>query len=171
MKAPIPTIPEPATARIVAAAPVEAGPSDPVALPLSSPSSLPPLWLGFAPVPVGVASVPVALLWPTPIVVKTIVVLLFAETTIVCVLLTPAVPCWTRVTRPVPMAGMEAASPTEVASAGMEVSANSAGGCEVATEGIPVTTPRELVWVRKEVCGWASSVLLDCFGEGCVSDG
>ena len=38
-----------------------------------------------------------------------------------------------------------------VATAGCEVTAGGRADCAVSTEGMPVTTPRELVWVRYEV--------------------
>jgi hypothetical protein len=68
---------------------------------------------------------------------------------------------------PGPTAGMSAGAGWVVTTAGCEVTApgwlgimvTAAGwvGCEVATGNIPVTTPRELVWARREVWGKAST--------------
>jgi hypothetical protein len=102
----------------------------------------------------------------------TIVVLLFALTTIVRVWLNmEPVPGRMRVVRPVPMAGMSAGSGCVVTTAGCEVITE---GCEVMTEGwagivptlvatenMPVTTPRLSVCDRSRVAGWASTE--DCW--------
>ena len=79
-----------------------------------------------------------------------------AETTTWTVLLLPM--GMTTVWMPGYWAGMEAPAGSEVTANGCEVTAAgcdgmlvSAAGCdgmEVATAGPPVTTPRELVWVR-----------------------
>ena len=149
MKAPTPTT-EPATAFMVAAAPVDWAP---VAVP--EPEAPDP----DAPEPVVLEPVPLAPEPEAPELVgleRTMVVLLLAETTTVWVVLA-AVPAMTRVVMPVPTAGIELTTPTEVATAGMEVSAAGLEGCAVTTEGWPVTTPRELVSVRRLVCGKAST--------------
>jgi hypothetical protein len=96
------------------------------------------------------------------------VVLLFALTTMVRDWLDMRpVPGRVKVWRPGPTAGISAGSGCEVTTAGCvvtaagwpgcEVMATAALGCEVKTAGIPVTTPRELVCLRYEVCGKAST--------------
>lgn len=85
---------------------------------------------------------------------STMVVLLLAETTRVRVVL--PVPGTRTVLMPVPTAGMVAGMPTEVSAAGCEVTCAGWLGMSVAGAGCPVTTPSELVMVRKEVCGKSS---------------
>jgi len=151
MKAPTPTT-DPATARIVAAAPVDAAPvAVPVAVVISFPS---------VPVAVGVTtpSLPVIPATPLGVGVATganeVLPLTFWEKTIRVVELVP-VPA-NQVWRPGPRSGIVAATPTEVAASGWVSAWEGCEGWDVATAGMPVTTPRELVWVRKVVCGWAS---------------
>lgn len=116
MKAPTPTT-LPATARMVAAAPVDSVAAAPVPEAVESPVSS-------APVPLAVrepealepvAEAPEEVASPT-----TTVVLLLAETTRVRVEF--PVPGTRMVLMPVPTAGMEAGTPTEVIRAGCELS-------------------------------------------------
>jgi len=85
------------------------------------------------------------------------VVLLLAETTTVRVEFAETVPARIRVVNPGPTAGIPAGRPTEVATAGWLVTTGGWSGMEEAAWGIPVTTPRELVSVRREVWGKAST--------------
>lgn len=87
----------------------------------------------------------------------TTVVLLLALTTRVWVPLTlvegpPMMMVW----MPVPTAGMEAGSGWAVTTAGCEFWGAGMAGMLVWTAGIPVTTPSELVWARKDVWGKGS---------------
>lgn len=145
MKAPNPTR-LPAATLTLEAAPVESGPSAPV--PVAS-------------VPVASASVPVASESEEPLPVasapeavvetRATVVLLLALTTIVRVELTMEpvpVPARVKVVIPVPTAGMSAGTGWVVMTAGCEVTALGMEAMEVSGAGMPVTTPRELVWVR-----------------------
>jgi hypothetical protein len=90
MNAPTPAT-DPAIARIVAAAAELDGASPPVGVPLSSPSPS-PVSSGLEPVPVGVDPLLGESVGPSPTVLRTTVVLLFAETMMVWVELGPAVP-------------------------------------------------------------------------------
>lgn len=149
MKAPTPTT-DPATARMVAAAPVDAAPvAVPVAVVISFPS---------VPVAVGVTTPSVPVMpapWLEGVGVATganeVLPLAFWEKTIKVVELVPVPAC--QVWRPGPRSGIVAATPTDVAASGWVRACEGCVGCEVTTAGMPVTTPRELVWVRKVVWG------------------
>lgn len=147
MKAPTPTT-DPATARMVAAAPVDAVLA-PVAVVISFP---------LASVAVGVTTPSEPVIPAAPelgVGVATganeVLPLTFWEKTMRVVELVPVPAC--QVWRPGPRSGMVAAIPTEVALSGWVSAWEGCEGMEVATAGMPVTTPRELVWVRKVVCG------------------
>lgn len=154
-KAPTPTT-DPATARIVAAAPVDCELLAEAELlaPAPEPEARALVPVGLAEAPDPDAPLPVAP--PAPIVLRITVVLLLAETTMVCVELGPAVPWTGTVWMPGLTAGMEAGAPTFVLTAGCDDTAGGWAGIEEAGAGCPVTTPRELVCWRNEVWGKSS---------------
>jgi hypothetical protein len=116
--------------------------------------------------PEPVASLPLADVLVT---MRTVVLLFALTTTVMLWLYMDPVPARTRVVMPLPTAGIPAGSGCVVMTAGCEVTTEGwaviTEGCEVATGNMPVTTPRELVWVIRERAGLGSTDAMEDAAE------